>query len=608
LSIVKDTGAPVIPVHLGGIWGSVFSFEKGRFFWKWPRRWPYPISIRFGRPISHPTNASQVRLAVQELETLAMQQDTDRAMIPPRFFLRMCRRNLRHAKLADSTGAELSGAGLLLRTLIVRRLLRRYVLADDEQQVGLLLPPSVAAAVMNAAVTIDRRVGVNLNYTVSSDVMNQCIKHAQIRHVLTSRRVLERFPLDIQADVVFLEDIKDKASLADKVIAAAQTWLLPAAVLERWLGLNQVGPDDLLTVIFTSGSTGLPKGVMLSQDNVGSNIRAFNQVLQLNAKDVVVGILPFFHSFGYTTTLWSALTCDPKAVYHYTPLEPRQVGKLCREHAGTILVATPTFLRSYLRRCEPQDLASLDSVIAGAERLPKELADAFERKFGVRPSEGYGTTELSPVVGVNIPSRRFPDHWREGTCEGSIGLPLPGLAAKVVHLETGEDLAPGESGMLLIKGPNVMQGYMDMPEETAKVLRNGWYVTGDVGFIDEDGFIHITGRQSRFSKIGGEMVPHVRIEEVLVEVLHLEDEEDIRLAVTGVPDPRKGERVVVLHTGLDESPEAVCRKLAAAGLPPLWIPSPESFCQVESLPLLGSGKLDLKQLKEMALERFAAEV
>jgi len=608
LSIVKDTGVPVVPVYLGGLWGSIFSFAGGKLFWKWPRRWPYPISIRFGRAMEPPAHALAVRQAVQELEIVAMQTDEDRTMTLPRRFLRMCRRNLRHAKLADSTGVELTGAGMLTRALIFRRLLKRHVLDAEETNVGLLLPPSVGGVLANVALTIDRRVAINLNYTVSSEVMNQCIAQAGIRHVLTSRRVLERFPFDLQAEVVFLEDFKEKVTLTDKLIAAVQTWLFPAAVLERWLGVHRVGPDDLLTIIFTSGSTGLPKGAMLSQNNVGANVTAFNKVLNLGWNDTVIGILPFFHSFGYTTTLWSVLTLDSKAAYHYTPLEPRQVGKLCREHGGTILVATPTFLRSYLRRCESEDFATLDTVIAGAEKLPRELADAFERKFGVRPSEGYGTTELAPVVSVNVPASRATGSVLQGAREGSVGQTLPGVLAKVVDLDTGEELEPGQAGMLLITGPNVMQGYLGMPEQTAKVLRDGWYVTGDIAFLDDDGFIHITGRESRFSKIGGEMVPHLRIEETLAEVLGLQDEEEIQLVVTGVPDPKKGERVVVLHTGLGISPDEGCRRLAGAGLPPLWIPSPDSFCQVDAIPILGTGKLDLKQVKELAMEKFSIEV
>jgi len=607
LTILKGTGAPVIPVHLGGLWGSIFSFERGKWFWKWPRRLPYPVSVRFGRPIYDVAEPQQVRLAVQELEIEAMDEskrEDGGAMVPPRRFLRMCRKNLRRAKAADSTGAELTGAGLLMRTLILRRLLRREVLADEEKHVGILLPPSVGGVVTNAAVSLDGRVAVNLNYTVSSEVMNACIARADVRHVLTTRQVIEKVRLDINAELVYLEDFKDRVRLTDKLIAAAQTWLVPAAVLERQLHLRHVDPDDLLTVIFTSGSTGEPKGVMLSHHNVGSNVGAFDQILHLKRDDVLVGILPLFHSFGYTTTLWSVLTLAPKGVYHYSPLEPRQVGKLCRKHGGTILIATPTFLRSYIRRCEPEDFASLEVVVTGAEKLPSELADAFEQKFGVRPMEGYGTTELSPVVSCNIPRSRMVTSFQQGAKEGTVGQPVPGVSAKVVDPETGEDLGLDKPGMLLIRGPNVMKGYLDQPELTAEVVRDGWYTTGDIAEIDAEGFIRITGRESRFSKIGGEMVPHLHIEEVLERVLAL-GEEELKVVVTAIPDVRKGERLIILHTGLARPPEQICRELAGAGLPPIWIPSPDSFLQVDQIPVLGTGKLDLKRARELAIEKVS---
>jgi acyl-[acyl-carrier-protein]-phospholipid O-acyltransferase/long-chain-fatty-acid--[acyl-carrier-protein] ligase len=527
-----------------------------------------------------------------------------REMVLPRRMLRICRGNLRRPKVADSSGAELTGAGLLMRTLILRRLLRRAVLGKDEKHVGLLLPPSVGAVVANAAVSLDGRIAVNLNYTLSSDVMNACIEQAQIRHVLTSRRAMEKLGLKIDAQLVYLEDFQERVTTADKLIAAAQTWLLPAAVLQRWLGLMAIDPDDVVTVIFTSGSTGLPKGVMLTHRNVGTNIDGFNSVIHLKREDVVVGILPLFHSFGYTVTLWTALTLQPKGIYHYSPLEAREVGKLCRRHGATILIATPTFLRSYLRRCQPDDFATVEVVITGAEKLPLDLAEAFEKRFGVRPLEGYGTTELSPVVGVNVPPSRMTPATQEGCREGTIGRPLPGVSAKVSDLETGEDLDVGKSGMLLIKGPNVMKGYLGNPELTAKVIRDGWYETGDVAEIDADGFIKITGRQSRFAKIGGEMVPLIQVEEQLVKVLNLDEEEHVSVVVTSVPDPKKGERLVVLHTGLAEKPEDVCRKLSEAGLKPLCTPAPDSFRQVQQIPLLGSGKVDLKRVQEMALEEF----
>jgi acyl-[acyl-carrier-protein]-phospholipid O-acyltransferase/long-chain-fatty-acid--[acyl-carrier-protein] ligase len=510
---------------------------------------------------------------------------------------------MRRPKIADTSGAELTGGALLTGTLAVRRLLRREVLGPDEQYVGILLPPSLGSVLSNTALTLDRRIAVNLNYTVSPDVMNACIAQCGIRHVLTSPRVMERLSMKINAELVFVEDLKTRMTRTDKLVAAAQAWLAPLGMLERSLGLTEIRPDDVLTVMFTSGSTGQPKGVMLTHHNIGSNVEAIDQIVHLTERDVLLGILPIFHSFGYTATLWTALTLAPKAVYHYTPLEARPIGKLCRKHGCTILVATPTFLRTYLRRCEPEDLKSLDVVFVGAEKLSPELAAAFDKQFGVHPVEGYGATELSPVVSGNIPPSRDARGGQQGVREGSIGRPLPGVQVKVVDLDTGEPLPARAAGMLLVTGPNVMKGYLNRLDLTAEVLRDGWYVTGDVAYLDADGFIFITGRINRFSKIGGEMVPHIRIEEAITQICGF-DEDEIHLAVTAVPDEKKGERLVVLHTGLPVPPEDISRRLIEQGLPPIWVPSADCYRRVEAIPVLGTGKLDLKALKALAAEEF----
>jgi acyl-[acyl-carrier-protein]-phospholipid O-acyltransferase/long-chain-fatty-acid--[acyl-carrier-protein] ligase len=605
LSILKETSALVVPVYVDGLWGSIFSYAGGRLFWKRPRRLAHPVSVYFGRPIVGNVEPERVRQAVLELGVKAMELRKERWMTPPRRFLRMCRRNMRRVKLVDSVGMQLTGSTTLIGSLALRRLLRREILAPDETNVGLLLPPSCGAVLANAALMIDRRVPINLNYTASSKVLNACVEKAGIRHVLTSRRVLERFEkLKIDADVVYFEDLRGKITRADKLIAAAQTWLLPAAVLERFLGLVKIKPDDLMTIIFTSGSTGDPKGVMLSQRNIGFDVESFNTVVRLTRDDTLVGILPFFHSFGYTVTIWAGLMLDPRVVYHFNPLDARQVGELCRRYDATIIVSAPTFLRAYVRRCSPEDFASLNFLVTGAERLPPELADKFEERFGIRPVEGYGTTELSPAVAVNIPESRGVAGQRYGCKPGTVGRVLPGVQAKVVDLDTGADLGVGQRGMLLVKGPNVMLGYLDQPELTAEVIRDGWYVTGDVAEIDEEGFIRITDRESRFSKIGGEMVPHIRIEEALGKFVDPEAEGPM-VAVTSVNDARKGERIVVLYVKLEKEPEQICKELHSSfGLPPLWIPSPDSFCQVEAIPVLGTGKVDLRALKQIAVEKF----
>lgn len=609
LSILKGSDAKVVPVYLGGLWGSIFSLKGGRYFGNLPQHLPYRVQFVFGQPLENVTDIELVRRRVIELETLAMDDAKPRHMILPRQFIRACRRNLHREKVVDTTGQRLTGGTVLLRTLIVRRLLLRHVLGADEKCVGVLLPPSAMAVLANAALPLCGRVAVNLNYTVSSAVMNHCIRDAGIRHVLTSRLVMKKLDLKIDAELVYVEDLRNLVTKTDKAIAALQAFATPAVVLDRILGLHRVKPDDLLTIIFTSGSTGEPKGVMLTYYNVGTNVEAINELIRLSRRDTLLGVVPFFHSLGFTVTCWTILTLDLKGAYHVSPLEAQKIGELCRQEKATLLLCTPTFMRSYLKRVPAEDFKSLDVVVGGAEKLPGELCDAFEQKFGVRPVEGYGTTECSPLVSVNIPHSRqvqtadFPVVLAK---QGTVGRPIPGMAAKIVDPDSGAELGVDEPGMLLVKGPNVMPGYLNKPEKTAEVLRDGWYTTGDIALIDRDGFIKITGRLNRFSKIGGEMVPHLKLEEALQKVIGA-GEDELKVAVTAVPDPRKGERLVVVHTPLAIGPAEICKRLSGEGLPNLFIPSQDSFVEVETIPHLGTGKLDLKGLKELALARLASE-
>ena len=254
-------------------------------------------------------------------------------------------------------------------------------------------------------------------------------------------------------------------------------------------------------------------------------------------------------------------------------------------------------LQPFIRRCAPEQLGSLVYILCGAEKLAPRVRDAFTEKFGVEPLEGYGTTECSPVVSVNIPDFRAPGFYQKGIKRGTIGRPLPGVSVRTVNPETGEPMPEGEPGMLLVKGPNVMKGYLGMPEKTAEVIKDGWYRTGDIAWIDEDGFITITDRLSRFSKIGGEMVPHTNVEETLHQLLGLTD---LSLAVAGMPDPSKGERLVVLHTLSDEQFDELVAKLERCDLPNLWRPRDNAFYKVDAIPMLGTGKMDLRAVKDLA--------
>ena len=284
---------------------------------------------------------------------------------------------------------------------------------------------------------------------------------------------------------------------------------------------------------------------MLTHYNIASNVEQVGQMFMFDRHDRLLGVLPFFHSFGFTVTLWLPAALGVSVVYHPSPLDLAAISEVVRDYRVTFLMSTPTFLQAYVRRCSPEDFGSLQFVVAGAEKLPERLAAAFEDRFGIRPLEGYGTTECSPVVSVNTRDFRAPGFRQVGAKRGRIGHPLPGVSVRIVDPDTREPLAAGTPGLLLVRGPNVMLGYLGKAEKTAEVLQDGWYVTGDIAEEDEDGFLTITDRLSRFSKIGGEMVPHIKVEEQLHELAGATDQV---LVVTAVPDGKKGERLVVLHT------------------------------------------------------------
>jgi len=597
--IMKDVDAPIIPVHLDGVWGSIFSYAKTRFFWKLPRRIPYRVTVSYGAALPHDAAQGKVREAVQELGADAWVL-RKRYMKPlHRSLVRAFRKHPFRFFAADAKRGRVHCGSALISMVALGQALRRKWLRQE--MVGILMPPTVAGALVNYAASLSGRVPVNLNYTLSVDALRSCVEQCNIRTVITSKAFLAQIKLDVPAETILLEDIARSIGIGGKLVAALAAALLPVGLLEKFLGSKRrAAMDDLATVIFSSGSTGTPKGVLLSHYNVVSNIQQVGQAFAMDRNDRILGVLPFFHSFGFTGTLWLPALLGSGAVYHPNPVDGRGIGELVGEYRATFLLATPTFLQIYIRACTPEQFGSVEFVLAGAEKLPERLANAFEDRFGLRPMEGYGTTETSPVVTINTRDFRAAGFRQIGAKRGSIGHPLPGMVARIVDPDTGEPVVLGRSGLLLVKGPNVMQGYLGQAEKTAEVLCDGWYTTGDIAAMDEDGFLAITDRLSRFSKIGGEMVPHIKVEDNLHEMAELTDQ---TFAVTGVPDEKKGERLVVLYQNLDElAVGSIVEKLTSCDLPNIWKPRGDQFFKVEALPYLGTGKLDLKQVKVLATE------
>jgi acyl-[acyl-carrier-protein]-phospholipid O-acyltransferase/long-chain-fatty-acid--[acyl-carrier-protein] ligase len=594
--IIKGIDVPIIPVNIDGIWGSIFSFSGGHFLWKWPRTIPYPVRITFGAPLPPTATAPEVRQAVQQLGVDAFLRR--RRYIKPltRSFVDAARRHPARFAMADGRTPKLTFGSSLVKTIFLARRLRP--LWRDQKMVGIFLPPSIPGALVNWSALLLGKVPINLNYTSSNESIASCATQCNLRTVVTSRQFLDKVPVQPPGEIIYAEDLAQNLRIGEKIAALFAALLLPTRLLERFLGVSEPPSlDDTATIIFSSGSTGEPKGVVLSHFNLASNVEQLEQVFHLHKGDRILGILPFFHSFGFTGTLCLPPLTGIGVVFHPSPLDAKAICALASQYAVTMLLSTPTFLNTYTRRCPPESFGSLRIVMAGAEKLPERIAQSFEDHFGIRPLEGYGCTECSPVVAVNTYDFRAAYFRQVGAKRGTIGHPLPGIGVRIIDPGSGETLPVDKPGLLFVRGPNVMVGYLDKPEKTAEVLQDGWYNTGDIATVDQDGFLRITDRLSRFSKIGGEMVPHIKVEEKLHELAVADGQV---LAVTAIPDEKKGERLVVIHTLKEAQLKEVQEKLAKSDLPALWKPRPDQFVFVEKLPYLGTGKLDLRMLRDIA--------
>ena len=600
--IMKGVDAPIIPVHIDRIWGSIFSFKNGKYFCKMPKVIPYPITISYGRPLPSNSKTYRVRGVVQELSADAFKYREKEQKKLHIHFLEETKKHPFKFCMADSTNTKLNYAQALGRTLLLSKILfKNNKVIKENEMVGVLLPSSCIGALVNGAVLFAGKVPVNLNFTASRENILSAIKQCEIKKIITSKLFIRKIKMDNLDDMIFIEDLMKNISLSKKILPMIASLILPAFLIKYlYVKGNKTNINDTATVIFSSGSTGDPKGVLLSHANIFSNIEGFYQVLSLGKKDIMMGALPFFHSFGFTATLCAPIGAGIGVVYHSNPLDAGTIGSLVKQYKATMLLGTPTFFSSYIKKCSKEDFASLKFAMVGAEKLKKNLTEAFNEKFNVIPFEGYGATELSPIVSLGL-----PDYISENRKikqirykQGKVGQPIPGVAVKVVSEDNLDRLPNNKEGLLMVKGPNVMKGYLNLPEKTEEVIKNGWYVTGDIATIDEDGFIKITGRLSRFSKIAGEMVPHIKVEEEIFRILNISEP---LCAVTSVSDEKKGEKLIVLYKE-DIDVNSLWENLKDSDIPKLWIPKKDSFHQVKDIPLLGSGKLDLKKIKAIAVD------
>jgi len=651
--LAKHSGAPVVPVHLAGVWGSIFSYERGKFFWKKPLHLPYPVTIRFGAPLQ----AADATIENLRNVLTSLAQPSDPVNAPPRTpdndpklpqpaqpasaappvpphqppgaplldldsanfqarpeFAGHLAEALVHAlkkrgaretvvDYSQDHPQRMSGDKLLAVSLALAQRLRREV---PEPRVGIVLPPSRGGLIANYAVMLAGKTPVNLNFTIGKAALEHSIRKSGVKTTITDNLFREKIT-GRMPDLPWSERV---LNLPDEIAALPKLALLSWGLVVKFCSAEGIirraqvpreGGDREAGLLFTSGSSGEPKGVVLTHRNILGNCAQIDASGVLPAGETLLGNLPIFHSFGFTIILWYAIQRGLRIITVPSPLDVHKCLAAIKADKATVLLGTPTFFRPYLKRADTAELASVKFVVAGAEKTPAGFHEEWEKRFGSQYCEGYGLTETSPVVAVNLPAQ--PGESKEAVAKkkrlGSVGKLFPGSAARIVDPDTGADKGFNDVGMLYLKGVNIFPGYLDQPDKTAEAFNTGWFVTGDLAKLDEDGFLYIEGRLSRFSKIGGEMIPHGTVEAAVVEALGHKAGDALTVAISARPDPAKGEALVLLTT-VDLNAEELRGKLSAAGLANLWIP--RIIKKVPAIPVLGSGKLDLKKLKELAKE------
>lgn len=600
--MARQANVPVIPAAIDGLWGSVFSFAGNKYLWKSPRLKPTPVYIAFGAPIGpEQATPAAARLALMDLGAIAFEERPVLKRNLAREVVRALARRPGHVEVIDRTAERKPvKAGQLLAVAAV--LAKRIRATIPEKRVGIVLPPGAGAFIANLAVICAGKTPVNLNFTAGRSAIEAALRLGEIGTVISAEAVKAKVPAfpwpettrDLRAEI---EAAGGKRAILPWLIAAH---VLPNQWFANLLKLPHVGDRAEAALLFTSGSVGEPKGVVLTHRNILANCAQVSSLSILPRSATLLGCLPLFHSFGFTVTLWYPMLRGCRVVTVPSPLETRKMVDAISEDHVTVLVGAPTFIRPLLKKAEPAELKSLELVVAGAEKLPDDLYHHFLERFHVEILQGYGLTETTPVANVNQPDPPVVTETGEpqaGKKFGTVGRLMPGMTARIVDPDTGETRPLTETGIVWLRGANVFPGYLNDPERTGAAFRDGWFATGDLGRFDEHGFLTIEGRLTRFSKIGGEMVPHITIEQQLIETLDWDQAEKPTLAVTSVTDPTKGEALVLLTTE-DLSPDEVRARLLAAGLPNLWIP--RIVRKVEKIPMLGTGKMDLKGCRDLA--------
>ena len=488
------------------------------------------------------------------------------------------------AIIDKTTGTRVPYSRALIGALILSSKFRKY----DKGFIGIMIPTSAGCALATVAALMSGRIPVMINYSTGAESnARYAQKKCGFKTIITSKALLEKINCPVIEGMVMIEDIMAGISTGEKLKAA----LISKLPVNFILGNIHKGDDnDTAVILFTSGSEKDPKAVQLTHINIVSDIKGFGDYVGIHSEDVILANLVFFHVFGLTVDLWVPFYYGMTMITYANPLDFQTICRIAREEKPSIMVGTPSFFWGYLQKSEPGDFKTLRLMVAGADKCPDTLRAGYKEKHGVTLLEGYGATETSPVISVNSIKYNRP---------GSTGKVIPGVEVRIENPETGEASKKGEVGIILVKGDTVMKGYYDDPEQTAEVLKDGWYNTGDMGFFDEENYLWHAGRFKRFTKVGGEMVSLVKVENVLEKFIP----QGISCCVVEVMNEKKGSSIIAAVSGEINKTEILRRMMN--DLPVIALP--REFVVINELPMMGTGKIDFRTVTKMVQDILASE-
>ena len=601
----------IIPFYLRGLWGSYFSRSSNKL--KTLRKSGYyrDLIVAFGQLKSKESTTAEIKQALFELSVQSWQRHIEQLpTITESWIATVKKTPSRRISIADGLSKPLTAHKALTAAWALSKRVQQH---NPEQNVGVLLPTSAGGMLTNMATLLCGKTVVNLNYTANAAAIRGALKEANIRTIFTSKKFIEKLEkrgaqiIEVlpECQLVYLEELMKEIHFNELFWRLMMVKLLPARLL-KYLCNRSHDSQQTAAILFSSGSEGTPKGVRLSHQNIMANLKQISDVINAEDQDVVMSCLPLFHAFGLTVNQFMPLVEGLPVVCHADPTDALGVAKTIAQYKATILCGTSTFFRLYAKnpKVHPLMMESLRIVVAGAEKLNPAVKEAFATRFNKHILEGYGATETTPVASVNLPDCLDTQYWdvQKGQRDGSVGMPLPGSSVRIVDPMTYESLPTGTDGMILIGGPQVMQGYLNNPEKTASVIREmdgtRWYITGDKGHIDEDGFLFIVDRYSRFAKVAGEMISLTSVELAAQKALGQETE----LVAVNVADDKKGEQIVLLTTQVDLTTDVVRKAMLEQGCQPLLLPA--IVYTLDQLPKLGTGKNDFVSAKQIAQQKY----